>query len=329
MGSPMMLILGQVGGSGLETFLTKLIDGLALGSIYTLMALGFVIIFKSTQVLSFAHGAISAVGAYLVAYFVTIINWPGRYVEGLPATMQFIVSASVAIVVAAGVGMLIERLFIRPMIGEALFSIAMITIGIDIILRTIVGDFLGQGGNLDIGAPWGVLSTSNLNGVIVPHSYVATIVAASAAVIVLAFFFRTRTGVAMRATAFDQEAAMAQGISAGRIFALAWGIGAALAAIGGIFASVPPRGFAVNATTPFVALRAFPAIIIGGLDSIPGAVAGGLIVGVSEVMAGHYLAQFNEVLGIGFNNIVPYLVMMAFLLIRPYGLFGTAEIRRV
>ncbi len=122
---------------------------------------------------------------------------------------------------------------------------------------------------------------------------------------------------------------MAQGISAGRIFALAWAIGAALAAIGGIFGAVAPRGFGVNQTTPFVALRAFPAIIIGGLDSIVGAVVGGFMVGIVEVLAGHYLSQWTDALGIGFSNIVPYVLMMGFLLIKPYGLFGTEEIRRV
>ena len=323
------IVIAQVGGSGLETFLTKLLDGVALGAIYALMALGFVIIFKSTQVLSFAHGAIAALGAYLVAYFITILNWPGRYLEGIPATARFIVSAMVGVAAAALMGMFVERIFIRPMIGEPLFSIAMITIGLDIMLRTILGDYLGQSAQITVGSPWGLLSTSKIGGVIVPHSYVAAIIAATAAVIVLVMFFRTRTGVAMRASAFDQEAAMAQGISAGRIFALAWGIGAALAAIGGIFASVSPRGFGVNPGTPFFALRAFPAIIIGGLDSIPGAVIGGLGVGIAEVMAGHYLAPYSDTLGAGFSQIVPYVIMLAFLLFRPYGLFGTPEIRRV
>jgi len=325
----MPLLIAQVGGSGTATFLTKLLDGMALGSIYALMALGFVIIFKSTQVLSFAHGAISALGAYLVAYFITVLNWPGRYIEGFPVTLRFVISALVGVAAAVLMGMAIERVFIRPMIGEPLFSIAMITIGLDIVLRTILGDYLGQGAQISVGSPWGLLSTSNIGGVIVPHSYVASIAAAIAVVIVLVLFFRTRTGVAMRATAFDQEAAMAQGISAGRIFALAWGIGAALAAVGGIFASVSPRGFGVNPGTPFFALRAFPAIIIGGLDSIPGAVIGGFGVGIAEVMAGHYLAEYADVLGAGFSQIVPYLIMLGFLLFRPYGLFGTEEIRRV
>lgn len=326
----MILTLAQTAvASSFDVFLTKLIDGLALGAIYSLMALGFVIIFKATQVLSFAHGAISAVGAYLVAYFITVLNWPGRYIEGIPATLSFIISAMVGVIAAAVVGMIIERLFIRPMIGEAMFSVAMITIGIDIMLRTIIGDYLGQSAQITVGSPWGLLSTTNLDGIIIPHSYVAAMIAAVIVLILLVLFFRTRIGVAMRATAFDQEAAMAQGISAGQIFALAWGIGAALAAIGGVFSAVSPRGFGVNTTTPFFALRAFPAIIIGGLDSIPGAVVGGFLIGVAEVMAGHYLASYADFLGAGFSQVVPYILMLGFLLFRPYGLFGTKEIRRV
>ena len=321
------VILAQA--SSLDTFITKLIDGLALGSVYAILALGFVIIFKSTQVLSFAHGAVAAVGAYLAAYFVTVLNWPGRYFEGLPHTLRFIISALVAVLAAAVVGMLIERVFIRPMIGQPLFSIAMITIGIDIILRTFVDDLLGQGGNLDIGSPWGILSLTNISGIIVPHAFIAAIVTVVIVVVALTLFFRTRIGVAMRATAFDQEAAMAQGISAGRIFALAWALGAVLAAIGGIFASISPRGFGVTGGTAFFALRAFPAIIIGGLDSIVGAVVGGFVIGVSEILIGHYLAGASGTLGLGFTGLIPYLLMLGFLLVRPYGLFGTEEIRRV
>jgi branched-chain amino acid transport system permease protein len=322
------LVFAQA-ASSFDVFLTKLIDGLALGSIYAILALGFVIIFKSTQVLSFAHGAVAAVGAYLAAYFVTTINWPGRFLESWPATLTFIISALVAVVVAAIVGMVIERLFIRPMIGEPMFSIAMITIGIDIILRTFVGDLIGQGGVLSVGSPWGILSLSNWSGIIVPHVFIAVIITAIVVVIALILFFRTRIGVAMRATAFDQEAAMAQGISAGKIFALAWALGAVLAAIGGIFSSISPRGFGVTGGTAFFALRAFPAIIIGGLDSIAGAVVGGFAIGISEIILGHYLANFSGTLGLGFTGLIPYLLMLGFLLVRPYGLFGTEEIRRV
>ena len=207
-----------------------------------------------------------------------------------------------AVSAAALVGMVIERIFIRPMIGQPLFSIAMITIGIDIVLRTFIGDLLGQGGNLSIGSPWGILSLSKWGNIVVPHVFIAAIITVVVVVVALILFFRTRIGVAMRATAFDQEAAMAQGISAGKIFALAWALGAVLAAIGGIFASISPRGFGVTGGTAFFALRAFPAIIIGGLDSIAGAVVGGFTIGIAEIMLGHYLAGASGTLGLGFTG---------------------------
>ncbi len=326
----MIVLLAQFEApSALDTFIAKLIDGLALGAIYALLALGFVIIFKATQVLNFAHGAIAAAGAYLVAYTATILNIPGRWFPDLYIGLQWTISVIIGTLAAAVVGMVIERLFIRPMIGQPLFSIAIITIGLDIVIRTIVDDYLGLGANLGVGSPWELLSTSNISGIIIPHSYVWTIGVAVVVVAAMAWFFRTRLGVAMRATAFDQEAAMAQGISAARIFAISWAIGAALAAIGGVFASVTPRGFGVNSGTAFTAFRAFPAIIIGGLDSIVGAVVGGFIVGLAEIMAGHYLAQWTQSLGVGFTGVVPYLLMLLVLLVRPYGLFGTEEIRRV
>ena len=159
------------------------------------------------------------------------------------------------------------------MIGEPLFSVAIITLGIDIIVRTITDDFIGT----DIrpmGDPWGA-TVIDLGPVVIPQ---VTIVQFAVTVVLMAgiaLFFRSRTGVAMRATAFDQEAAMAQGIGVGKIFGIAWAIGAGMAAVGGMFAAMFPRATGVSAATAFIAFRAFPAVIIGGLDSIVGAVVGG------------------------------------------------------
>lgn len=314
-------------GGGVERFFAMLVSGVSLGAIYALLALGFVIIFKATQVVNFAHGAIAAVGAYLTAYVAVVLNFPGSIVGG-PQWLQWILSAIVAIAGTALVGLVLERLFIRPMIGEPLFSVAIITLGIDIFLRTVTDDFIGTGVR-SLQDPWGA-DVLNVSGVRIAQTQVVTIVVAGLAMLAVAAFFKSRTGIAMRATAFDQEAAMAQGIGVGRIFALSWGIGAALAAVAGIFASVFPRSPGVMATTTaFFAFRAFPAVILGGLDSVGGAVVGGFAIGIVEVAAGTYLARFSDVLGVGFAGIVPYLVMLLVLLVRPYGLFGTEEIRRV
>lgn len=321
----MILIAQAAADSAADKLVGAITNGLSLGAIYALLALGFVIIFKATQVISFAHGAVAALGAYLVAYFATVLNFPGDLIGG-PAWLQWTVSAVFAVLATAVVGLVLERVAIRPMIGEPIFSIAMVTIGLDIVIRTITNDYISTDPR-PLGDPFGT-SIWEAGPISMAHSEIATIVVTIVLVIGIAWFFRSRIGVAMRATAFDQEAAMAQGISVGRIFAIAWAIGAGLAAVAGIFSSVFPRASqGVSAETAFFAFRAFPAIILGGLDSVPGAVVGGFAIGLAESFAGKYMTWSG--FGVGFSGIVPYLVMMVVLLIRPYGLFGTEEIRRV
>lgn len=309
-----------------NAFIEAIAEGLSLGAIYALLAMGFVIIFKATQVLNFAHGALAALGAFFVASFATLINFPGRYMEGAPQWLRWSLSVLVALVAAALVGMLIERLFLRPMLGEELFAVAIVTLGIDIALRNVTNDFIGTDPR-PLGDPWGT-QILDLGFVTVAHTEVAQITVSLILMAAVAVFFRSRTGVAMQATAFDQEAARAQGISVGRIFSIAWAIGAVLAAVAGIFVSVFPRRSAgVDPATAFFAFKAFPAIILGGLDSVVGAVVGGFAVGLAEAFAGEFI-EF-DFLGTGFAGIVPYLLMLLVLLIKPYGLFGTEEIRRV
>lgn len=320
------VLLGQV-LVGFDKFLNSLINGVALGAVYALLALGFVLIFKATQVINFAHGSLAAIGAFLTASLATVLNFPGRLLESWPRWAQWSLSALVAVMVAAVVGLIVERIFIRPMVGEPLFSVAIITIGADIILRTINDDFVGQGAR-SLGDPWGI-QVIQVGKLFINQTQIVTVVIALVCFGLVAWFLGSRLGVAMRATAFDQEAAQAQGISVGRIFAIAWGIGAALAAVAGIFSSVAPRAAGVANTTAFVVFRAFPAVIIGGLDSILGAVVGGFIVGVAEVTLGTYTSGMSNIVGVGFGSVVPYVLMLIFLLIRPYGLFGTEEIRRV
>ncbi len=324
-----LVVLAQV-SPAVEKLTDAITNGLSLGALYALLALGFVIIFKASQVVNFAHGAIAAIGAYFTVYFVTVLNVPGRWLPGLPEGVRWGVSALFAIAATAALGLVIERVTLRPMVGKPLFSVAIVTIGLDIVVRGVTNDYISTNPR-PLGDPWGigVFVAGPIN---MAHTEIATIAVTLVALGLVALFFRSRYGVAMRATAFDQEAAMAQGISVGRIFAMAWAIGAALAALAGIFASLFPRGAAgvTQNVTAFFAFRAFPAIIVGGLDSIPGAVAGGFIIGLAESFGGAYLVGATwSFLGSGFAGVVPYLVMMVFLLVRPYGLFGTAEIRRV
>ena len=303
-------------------------DGFSLGALYALLALGFVLIFKATQVVNFAHGAVASVGAYFVATLAVERVIPGRWTGG-PEWLQWSLAVVLALGCAAIFGLLIERIAIRPMIGQPLFSVAIITLGIDITLRSVLDDFLGQGRPLN--QPFG-LDQFKIGGVSFPHTQVISTTIAFLAFLAVGAFFKTKTGIAMRATAFDQEAAMAQGVRVGRIFATAWAIGAVLATIAGIFAAIYPRGSGnLEAGTALFALRAFPAVILGGLDSIKGAIVGGFIIGGLEVLAAVYLGQdyIGVNLGTGFQTVVPYVVMLIGLLVRPYGLYGTPEVRRV
>ena len=309
------LVIAQA-AEGFDKFINTLASGISLGAIYAILALGFVIIFKATQVVNFAHGAIAAFGAYMVVYFATVLNVPGRFLDFLPYTAQWTLSAVFAVAITAVVGIVIERLAIRPMIGKALFAVAIITLGLDLIIRTVTNDLMGNQSR-GLGDPWGI-QLIEYGGIRIAATEIVTVFVAVLAGLLRAWFFKTKTGVAMRATAFDQEAAMAQGINVGRVFAIAWAIGAALAAIGGIFASIFPRSpGGVSPVTAFIAFTAFPAVVIGGL-----------IVGIVQVMGGTYLAGVSF-LGTGFAAVVPWLLMMAVLLVKPYGIFGTEEIRRV
>jgi branched-chain amino acid transport system permease protein len=320
-----------------DLFFQTLMKALGLGAVYALIALGFVLIFKATQTVNFAQGALAMCGALFVSFMVAddhipFTTWKNPISDiGGPSWLPWILSTLVALAFAGALGLLIERLAIRPMIGEPLFSVAVITLGLEAFFRTFANDTVkSQYRSLNV--PW----TAGKGGFTVGDafinwSYIAAMVTAAIAFVAVYFFFRSRTGVAMRAVAYDQEAAMAQGINVGRVFALAWAAGAILAAIGGIFAAQPPidQTGAVQVSTQFIAFRALPAVILGGLDSVVGALAGGLIVGSAEIFAGQYAAGLTDQLGAGYPLIVPYVVMIIGLLVRPYGLFGTPEIRRV
>lgn len=323
--TPDLLILAQEGAANGSPAAQALVTGLSLGSIYALLAMGFVIIFKATQVLNFAHGALAALGAFLVALFATILDIPERWLPDWPSWITWTISVAFALVAAALVGMALERVFIRPMVGEELFAVAIVTLGLDIAIRTVLNDFIGTDSR-PLGDPWGT-GVFDLGWVRIAHTEVVQLVVTILLVLAVALFFTTRTGVAMRATAFDQEAARAQGIDVGRVFGISWAIGAVLATVGGIFLAVFPRRAAgLDTTTAFAVFAAFPAIVLGGLDSVVGAIVGGLIIGLAQAYAS--LLPF-EWLGTGFSGVIPYFIMLFVLLVRPYGLFGTEEIRRV
>ncbi len=315
-------------------FFQTVMKSLGLGSVYAIIALGFVLIFKATQTVNFAQGALAASGALFVSFavfddhipFTTVANPLNNFG---PDWLGWGLSVLMALGFAAVLGLVIERLAIRPMIGQPLFSVAVITLGLEIVLRVFNNDAVEVDfRSLEI--PWGT-GGFTVGDAIINWSYIAAMITATAAFVAVYFFYRSRTGIAMRAVAFDQEAAMAQGINVGKVFAIAWAAGAVLAAIGGIFGTQPPvkQTGAVEPETANIAFRALPAVILGGLDSATGALLGGLIVGFAEIFAGQYAAGQTDILGPGYTLIVPYVVMIIALVVRPYGLFGTPEIRRV
>ncbi len=298
----------------MTTFFQSLLNGFAQGSIYALLALGFVMIYKATHVISFAQPALMVCGG-LAAYHATAV-W------GLP----FWPGLAFAILFGAVLGMIVERLALRPMVGKPVFTLAIITIGVDIVLRIFANRYMGPDPR-SITFPNGS-ERYEFWGLSISHQRLALIAVTAVTVIALGLFFRyAKAGLAMRATALNQETALAQGIRVGAIFALAWAIAGGLAAIAGTFVATSGAGLEQN--TWIIALKALPAIIIGGLDSIQGAVIGGLAVGIVESLTAVYQPDVAPWLGNNFALVAPYALMFVVLLIRPYGLFGTKEVERV
>ncbi|SFT57116.1 branched-chain amino acid transport system permease protein [Geodermatophilus amargosae] len=293
-------------------FLSLLLNGISLGAIYALIALGFVIIFKASEVVSFTHGSLLLLGAYAIARLADPLGF-------LPAVL-------VGVLMTALAAFLVERLIINRLRGAPVISLAIVTIGVDIILLTELIRQIGPD-ILNIPHPWGGDSV-RIGGVGISENRL--IAMGVAGVLIVAFFVAFKYsswGVAMRASAEDGEAAALMGIRQGRVSALAWVVAGVLAAVAALFlVGAPTPGVSAAAYT--VALRAFPAAILGGLDSTGGALVGGLLIGITEAMAAGYQEQLSF-LGRGFGEVAPYVVMIVVLLVRPSGLFGTKELTRV
>jgi branched-chain amino acid transport system permease protein len=298
----------------METFLVAVIQGVALGSVYALLGVGFVIIYRATEVINFAQPALMILGAYAASAFATRV--------GLP----FWLAVLLAMLVLAVIGMLTERIALRPMVGRPSFSAATVTVGVFIVLLIVAFRLIGAT-ILTVGDPWG-LTRMEVLGVTVFALDIAKIVVSLTAIAAVGLFLtRSRVGLAMRATALDQETALAQGVDVGRMFGISWAIAAAMAALAGVLISSGATG--VDATIALLALKALPVIILGGLDSIKGSVIAGLIIGVAESLTKAYQPQYAPWLGANFDLVVPYLIMIVVLMVRPYGLFGTKEVIRV
>jgi branched-chain amino acid transport system permease protein len=289
-----------------DVFLQLTISGLSNGMIYALIAVGFVIIYKSSDVINFAQGEFLLLGAYISTAFIAQF--------GLPWSLGVLLTLAAAILL----GLLVERLVLRPLIGEPLISMIMVTIALSGVLRAIV---LAVWGTRPRAFPSFIPSTEIVVGTVTLSADRLLVIGITGLLLALVgLFFRfTRDGIAMRAIADDQQAALSMGISISRILAVAWAMAAACAAVGGILLA---NIVGVSQEISFIGLRVFPVVILGGLDSIAGAIVGGAIIGLLEVYTGGYI-------GHGLNLVVPFIVLILVLMVRPYGLFGRVKIERV
>jgi branched-chain amino acid transport system permease protein len=298
----------------MNNFLQYCFGGSALGARYALVALGFVVIHRATGVINFAQGSIVALGAYFT--FNAHQTW------GLP----FVVAVGIAVLGAAAVGVLIERFILRRMAGEPVFSVIMLTIGLLFVIDQVVTMVWGQDAQ-NLGDPWGIDTVTAGEIVMAVEDLWSIGLAFAVVAAFFVFFHYSGTGLAMRAVAIDEEAAMARGISVRRVVAVAWGISGAVAAIAGVTLASGPA--ALRPSIGLIALAAFPAMILGGLDSPFGAVVGGFIIGITQTLTAGYQPTHASWLGEDFQAVTPYVVMIVILMLRPYGLFGTKEVERL
>lgn len=300
----------------IRQFITLTYTGISEGLLLALIALGLVLIFKSTDVINFAHGEFMLLGAYVC--FELIVR------RELPIVPALVVAALIMVFV----GVLVERLILRPLIGEPIISVIMVTIGMSNVIEAIIGTIWGvtPQSSPDIfpeifeGSAFRLVIEGARRPALLQYDRIYTMVVVAALVLLFILFFRrSKEGIAMRATADDQQAAMSMGISISRIFALTWSIAAVTAGIAGLMVANLTD---VSGNIAGVGLRAFPVIILGGLDSIPGAIIGGLAIGLIEQYVSGYIDPTLK-------SVIPYIVLIGVLMVRPYGLFGQEVIERV
>jgi branched-chain amino acid transport system permease protein len=286
----------------------QIVSGTAIGCVYALIALGFVLIYKTTEVVNFAQGELMMIGAFMAYSF--IVLWG----------LNFWVGAALAILATGLFGGLLERTVMRPMVGQPVFSIIMVTIGLGFIARSIVSMMPGWGvDTYTIETPF-YGKVASFGGLVLSQDHLAVIVLTSVLVMLLYMFFRfTRVGIAMQATSQNQLAAYYMGIPVKTMFTAIWGMSAGVAAFAGLL--LAPIAF-VHVNMGLLGIKAFPAAVLGGFGSIPGAIIGGLIIGIVEALAGFYLPE-------GFKDVAAYVILLAVLIVRPQGLFGTVARKKV
>lgn len=294
----------------LQILLQLVVTGLAWGSVYACIALGFVLIFKATEVFNFAQPELMMIGAYLCFTFITIL--------GLPFLLGFIF----AVILMGLITMVLEMMVIRPLVGEPVLAVIMVTLGLSNVLRGMTGFFWGYE-ELQFPSPFPT-EPILIFGAAINQAEIYTICVAGVLISVFILFFKySASGISMRATAENTTTAFLMGINVKRVFTASWVIASVVATIAGVFLASFTYLEPIMGHT---GLKALPAVVLGGLDSVLGAIIGGLIIGVAENVAGFYLEDY---LGSGINEIIAFVIVLIVMMIRPYGLFGKKEIERI
>jgi branched-chain amino acid transport system permease protein len=287
------------------------VNGVIIGTLYGVVAMCFVLIYKASQIVNFAQGEFLLIGAWVCWWILTSFQIP--FVFGFLITLAFMMVF----------GILLQVIVLRPMIGEPIISVIMVTIGLSIFFQALMKWMFGV--FVQPFPPVFEAKAVNVLGLNVQPVYVMSMAISVLIVIGFAWFFKySRMGLAMRATAFDQQVAQSLGISIKKVFAISWAISAMVSALAGVVVGVVNG---VSSELSFFGIKVFPAVILGGLDSIIGAVLGGIIIGLLENVAEYFDSQL-----LNWGNmftIAPFYVLIIILVVRPYGLFGTEDIERV
>ncbi|MGF7158633.1 branched-chain amino acid transport system permease protein [Rhodoligotrophos appendicifer] len=294
-----------------QLLLQLVINGLIIGTLYGVVGMCFVLIYKASQVVNFAQGEFLLIGAWVCWWLLTY--WQ------IPFFWGFLISLAFMMIF----GLAVQMIVLRPLIGEPIISVIMVTIGLSIFFQALMKWMFGT-----FAQPFPQtfsVQQVNIGGLEVKTAYIMSTSVSLVIMAGFAWFFKfSRMGLAMRATAFSQQVAQSLGISVRQVFALSWGISAAVSAVAGVVVGMVNG---VSSALSYFGIKVFPAVILGGLDSILGAVVGGLIMGLLENLAHYVDSQFLHWGNL--YEIVPFYVLIIILMIRPYGLFGTRDIERV
>ena len=294
----------------MQLFLQALITGIMMGGIYALVALGWTLIYKCSGVLNLAMGELTLIGAYIS---LTLYLW------GVP----FLLALLLTVIIGFILGLITERLFLDKLIGEPVLTVIMVTVGLSFFFRGILVFIFGTD-TVIFDPPVFPMKPIELGGIIVGQVYLWSFVAAIVLLLVfVAFFQYTRWGLSMQATADDEMAALSLGVSARFVYAIAWGIAFVAAGVGGTLLS---NINGLNVSVGYLGLLVLPAVVLGGLNSVPGAIVGGIIIGVLQNLSGTYLDRFFPG---GVKEIAPFVFMVIILFYKPFGLWGWERIERV